>query len=46
MFQTEYLYGRDQYRDITSDGRILLKSILKVGYEGVDRIKVAQDRAR
>jgi hypothetical protein len=37
---------RDSFEDKGIDGRIILKSLLKVGLDSVDRIDLAQDRDR
>jgi hypothetical protein len=40
------LRKRDNFEDTDVDGRIMLKSLLKAGLDGVDRIDLAQDRNR
>jgi hypothetical protein len=37
---------RDRLEDLGIDGRILLKLILKIVWEGVDWIHMAQDRVK
>ena len=40
------LRERDIFEDMGVDGRIILKSTLKAGLDGVDRTDLAQDRDR